>query len=379
MLTKEENELLTQTGPGTPCGDFMRRYWQPVALAEELPESGPPVAVRLLGEELVLFRDGRGQIGLLSRWCSHRGTDLSFGAAEERGLRCSYHGWLYDVAGHCLEQPLEPPESTFCEEIHHRAYVCQEVAGLVFAYLGPGEAPLIPAYEFLRAPAERRRSTKYFLECNYLQGSEGSLDPMQRWFFENVFGREGEPSYAPDGSELDVKPEVTDFGVRLATVRADAPGGPTAEMRSFMLPSLCAIPAIGMAGYTVHWHVPIDDTHHWRYVTTFRRDDPLSDEDATRNGIEPVEEYRLTNLWDREAMQRSFVVFSTAMAVSQGSIFDRTQENLQDSDVGIVAMRDIVHRGIQDVQEGADPPHVIRDPEANDFQHIVVGKVSPDG
>jgi nitrite reductase/ring-hydroxylating ferredoxin subunit len=378
MLTKEENELLTQTGPGTPCGDFMRRYWHPVALAEELEEGGPPVAVRLLGEDLVLFRDGKGQIGLLSRWCSHRGTDLSYGAAEEQGIRCGYHGWLYDIAGRCLEQPLEPPDSTLHLEIQHRAYLCQETAGLIFAYLGPGDAPLLPSYEFLGVSNERRRSTKYFLECNYLQGSEGSLDPMQRWFFENVFGGEGSSPEPADDIKVQVRPQVTNFGVTVATRREDGPG-PAEERRSFMLPSLCAIPAIGVNGYTVHWHVPIDDTHHWRYVTTFKRDGELSDEDAVRNGIEPAEGYRLTNLWDREAMQRSFVVFSTAMAVSQGPIFDRTQENLQESDGGIIAMRDIVHRGIQDVQEGADPPHVVRDSAMNDFKHIVVGAVVPDG
>src|SRR5581483_2369220 len=152
MLTKEENDLLTRTGPGTPCGDFMRRYWQPVALAEELEPDGPPVAARLLGEDLVVYRDLQGRLGVLGRWCSHRGTDLRYGSVEEAGLRCGYHGWLYNHAGRCLEQPLEPPDSTLKDEIQHKAYPCQEHAGIIFAYLGPGEPPLMPSYEFFQVP-----------------------------------------------------------------------------------------------------------------------------------------------------------------------------------------------------------------------------------
>src|SRR5438034_9498051 len=159
VLTEEENELLTRTGPGTPCGELMRRYWQPVALAEELPVGGAPLPVRLLGEDLVLFRtsdasplegrvEGEGSnVGCLAIHCSHRGADLSYGRLEDGGLRCIYHGWLYDRSGRCLEQPGEPVGSTFHQKIRHPAYPCIEQAGVIFAYLGPGEPPLLPAYE----------------------------------------------------------------------------------------------------------------------------------------------------------------------------------------------------------------------------------------
>src|SRR5216684_1591436 len=149
MLTKEQNDLLTQTGPGTPGGALLRCYWQPVALAEELPPGGAPLPVRVLGEELVLFRDDQGRPGLLGLHCSHRGADLSYGRVEAGGLRCLYHGWLYDAAGRCLEQPGEPAGSTFHERIRQTAYPCVERGGLILAYLGPGEAPLPPDYEFL--------------------------------------------------------------------------------------------------------------------------------------------------------------------------------------------------------------------------------------
>src|SRR6266571_1553834 len=172
MLTKEQNDLLTQTGPGTPGGELLRRYWQPAGLAEELPPGGPPLPVRLLGEDLVLFRDEQGRPGLLGLHCSHRGADLSYGRLEDGGLRCLYHGWLYDVQGRCLEQPGEPAGSTlrqaqdrpFHEKIRHPAYPCVEQTGIVFAYLGPGEPPLLPAYEFLSAPDGYWSSTKTFQE-----------------------------------------------------------------------------------------------------------------------------------------------------------------------------------------------------------------------
>ncbi|HEX9443439.1 MAG TPA: Rieske 2Fe-2S domain-containing protein, partial [Candidatus Binatia bacterium] len=138
MLQSEENELLVHTGRATPGGEWMRRYWQPAALGEELPENGAPLPIKLLGEDLVLFRDGQGRPSLLGRNCSHRGADLSLGRIEDGGLRCLYHGWLYDAGGRCLEQPAEPEGSDFKNKIRHRSYPCRELGGLIFAYMGPG-------------------------------------------------------------------------------------------------------------------------------------------------------------------------------------------------------------------------------------------------
>src|SRR5436190_24210701 len=146
MQVQELNALLTQTGPGTPCGELMRRYWQPVALAEELPPSGAPVPVRLLSEDLVLFRDEAGRTGLLGLHCPHRGADLSYGRLEDGGLRCLYHGWLFNRLGRCLEQPGEPAGSTFHTRIQHTAYPCLEAGGMILTYTGPGEPPPLPNY-----------------------------------------------------------------------------------------------------------------------------------------------------------------------------------------------------------------------------------------
>jgi nitrite reductase/ring-hydroxylating ferredoxin subunit len=379
MLTKEENELLTHTGPGTPCGEFMRRYWTPVALSEELEPDGPPVAVKVLGEDLVLYRDGAGTLGLVGRWCSHRGADLSYGAAEAVGIRCGYHGWLYDEKGTCLEQPLEPPDSTLRLEIHHKAYPVQEFAGLIFGYLGPGEPPLLPAYEFFKVPDEQRRSTKYFQECNYLQGAEGSVDPVQLLSLKRVLTRDRSLSEMIDEEpDVDVEPEETSFGIRLVSVWENAPGESALEVRSYMLPSLAGVPGVGIDGYAVHWHVPMDDEHHWRFVIAFRRDGVLSDEDARLNGVERLPNYRVDkSVLARYIQERDLseptpntIAWQTMLAESQGAITDRSQEHLAGSDRGIIAIRTLVYGGIQDVLEGSDPMHVVRDASENAFPEI---------
>ena len=146
MISAEENQLLTQTDPGTACGALMRRYWQPVALFEELPMGGAPLKVKILGEELVLFRNDQGRPGLIGLHCSHRGTDLSYGRVEDGGLRCLYHGWLYDICGRVIDQPGEPGGGANKSAIRHLAYPCQEVGGVILTYMGPGEPPLMPNY-----------------------------------------------------------------------------------------------------------------------------------------------------------------------------------------------------------------------------------------
>ncbi len=174
-MTKEENDLLTQTDRGTPCGELMRRYWQPVALSEELHSE--PLAVRILGEDLVLFRDDQGRPGLLEIHCSHRGADLSYGRVEDGGIRCLYHGWLYDINGCVIEAPADRRVSpTELARIRHPSYPCQERAGAIFAYLGPGDPPHFPNYEFLAVPPEHAYGIKILHECNYLQANEGNID-----------------------------------------------------------------------------------------------------------------------------------------------------------------------------------------------------------
>jgi phthalate 4,5-dioxygenase len=408
MLTEEQNALLTRTGPGTPGGDLLRRYWQPVALSEELPPGGAPLPVRHLGEDLVLFRDEQGQPGLLGRHCPHRGADLSYGRLEDGGLRCLYHGWLWDAAGRCREQPGEPAGSTFHERVRHAAYPCQETAGLIFAYLGPGEPPLLPAYEPFGVPEEQRFVNRVYQECNYLQGNEGNIDPSHVSFLHRQFqirDPRAVPGSRTSGDVLynrDVSPtlevEETDYGLRIFSIRDSGEGGRYVRITNFVFPNLSAIVGnqgrVG-AGYSIHWHVPIDDQHHWRYEITFSRGGPL-DKEAYREAIvaEMTPDRRLVrnraNRYgqDRAAMQtenytgmgRHFTVHDAYATESQGPIQDRTREHLGYTDKAIARTRQMLLRAIQDVQAGREPPHVVCTAAANHFPDLVVlSQVVPSG
>ena len=276
MISAEENQLLTQTDPGTACGEMMRRYWQPVALCEELPSGGAPLKVKILGEELVLFRDDQGRPGLIGLHCSHRGADLSYGRVEDGGLRCLYHGWLYDVCGRVLHQPGEPGGGANKNAIRHRAHPCQEAGGVIFTYMGPGEPPLLPNYEFLTVPAAQRSVTKIFYECNYLQGNEGNIDPVHLSFLHQYLEEAKPPlqrivsgADVTDNTLLkrDIAPhidvEVTDYGLRIYTTRESEPGKTYLRITNFIIPNLSAFGGSTVGeGYAVHWHVPIDDTRH---------------------------------------------------------------------------------------------------------------------
>ena len=175
MLSKEENEMLTRVGPGTPCGELMRRYWHPVAATVQL-EDNPVRKVRILGEDLVLFRDRSGNLGLIEPRCPHRAMHMAFGIPEEVGLRCPYHGWLFDGTGRCLEQPLAPPDSTFKDRVRIAAYQVQEMGGLVWAYLGPEPVPLLPRLDLCERDHELRQIVGHMLPCNWLQVMENRGD-----------------------------------------------------------------------------------------------------------------------------------------------------------------------------------------------------------
>ncbi|HEY3115527.1 MAG TPA: Rieske 2Fe-2S domain-containing protein [Chloroflexota bacterium] len=419
MLSQEENDLLTRTGPGTPCGETLRRYWQPTALSEELPPDGPPLPVRLLGEDLVLFRDSLGRPGLLGIHCSHRGADLSYGRLEDGGLRGIYHGWLYDINGRCLEQPGEPafrwtdsgagssPESSgsaaqatggsFREKIKHRAYPCTEKNGLILSYLGPGEPPLLPDYEFFSVPEAHASVSKMFSECNFLQGNEGNIDLLHTSFLHymkrdlaslpEAERRAAQERYAepetltgrgPSPGMERCEAQALPYGIRNAKIRTAGDGEEYVRLATFLLPNLTVIP-----GGSINWHVPIDDTHHWRFGLNFNRERPIN-----RRGSSwaPAPEYKPhpdgsnRYLQDRELMaeqsysgipQIYFVAQDLCATESAGPIQDRTQEHLVANDIAITAARTLLRKAIQDVQEGKDPPHVVRDPGLNHFPEII--------
>jgi|SRR5579871_1286682 len=387
MPTKEENDRLTRVGPGTPGGEFMRRYWQPAALSEELPPGGAPIPVRLLGEDLALFRDESGQPGLLGIHCTHRGADLSYGRIEDGGIRCLYHGWLYDRTGRCLEQPGEPAGSRFYERIRQPAYPCHEQAGIIFAYMGPGEPPLFPNYEFLTVPQEYVFATKYHSACNYLQGNEGNFDPQHLSYLHRFLsaGEDFRQAYHAGDTCPTIDPVETEFGMHLYAVRKVGAGKHFVKVRSFFMPSGGAVGSRGEAGYNVNWHVPIDDENHWRYSILFSRDAPIDEGTMRRERTGVAANYRLERsranryLQDREEMKtetfigmgRSFVVHDTWATEGEGVIYDRTTEHLGYTDRGIVVMRKLMLQAIRDVEEGRDPLHVVRDPARNVYPDLI--------
>ena len=391
MLSQEDNELLVRVGPGTAMGELLRRYWQPAALSEELPHHGAPVPVRLLGEDLVLFRDDAGRPGLLGLICSHRGADLSYGRLEDGGLRCIYHGWLYDIHGNCLEQPGEPVGSTFYERVRHKAYPCQETAGVIFAYLGPGEPPLVPAYEVLDGPAALRSVTKIYRECNYLQANEGNLDSVHLSFLHSRVHAPGETAPregSGDGPFDVIEPEETDYGLRVYWVRNTSPDRYFLHVTNFVLPNLCSLGGRGETGrgYRVNWHVPIDDAHHWEYVMVrgHNAEDIAAQKGSLRDQL--TADYRLLRnasnryLQDRQEMaERTYAGLGMnnypqdACVTDPLGVQDRTREHLGYGDKTIIAMRNILLRSIREMQEGNEPAHVVRDPAENHFGHALGG------
>jgi phenylpropionate dioxygenase-like ring-hydroxylating dioxygenase large terminal subunit len=186
MLSHQQNALVTQTGPGTPGGKLLRSYWQPIATAEEMPIGGAPMPIKILSEDLVLFRDDRDRLGLIGLHCPHRATDLSYGRVENGGLRCLYHGWLFDIEGKCIDQPAEPEDKKFCHKVRHTAYPVQEYGGVIWTYMGEGEAPLIPAFQYLDCPPEKRIAFRVIQDCNWLQGLESSTDPAHTSYLHRM-------------------------------------------------------------------------------------------------------------------------------------------------------------------------------------------------
>ena len=390
MLTKEQNQLLTQTGPGTPGGDLLRRYWQPVALAEELPPGAPPRAVRLLSEDLVLFRDAENRIGLVGRRCPHRGADLSYGRVEQDGLRCLYHGWLIARSGRCLDQPGEPAGSDYKDRIKHRAYPCREAGGLILTYMGPGEAPPLPNLPIYSAPTGHVWTTKLLHECNYLQGNEGNVDPQHLSFLHRM----ASPDRARDERQKQVdalmganvapviQVEETPYGLRVFAAR-DLPGDEKyVRVTNFIMPNCSAFdggpmhdpkksPPKPNVGYWMHWHVPIDDVHHWKYAIAYCYDTPIDGEYQVRSVRGEVTEdfdsrRRRSNryLQDRREMEThtflgmgfNFYDHDRFAVESQGAVSDRTVENLGASDRAVMAMRRQLLRAIEGVASGQAPP-----------------------
>ena len=393
MLTKEQNDLLTQTGPGTPGGKFLRNYWHPIATAEEIPSGGAPLPITIMSEELVLFRDEHDRLGLIQRHCPHRGTDLSYGRIEDGGLRCLYHGWLFDVKGKCLEQPAE--KKSFCDTVPVTSYPVQEKGGAIWCYMGEGEPPLIPDFEFLTAPEPNRIAFRVVQMCNWLQGLESSTDPVHTTFLHrlppgNKSVRSGNADIrAVRGTEPpDVSTERTSFGTRIFALHRTPEGRKYLRVNNYVYPcGATPSTSTGESGYQGRWYVPIDDHSHCRFEFIYRHSQPLDKEALRKNRADNVaadnrhirrQENRYLQNRDEQkrgdsfcGMGRYFAAQDAFAIETQGSIQDRTKEYLGSSDIVIVSIRRTLLKAVEQVQQGKEAPGLVRSGSESPFADFV--------
>ncbi|HLG73665.1 MAG TPA: Rieske 2Fe-2S domain-containing protein [Chloroflexota bacterium] len=383
MLTKEANERLTRIGPGTPMGEVMRRYWFPVATVSDL-DRDPARPVRILGEQLVLFRTDDGQLGLVQERCPHRGASLAYGIPEDGGLRCCYHGWLFDRQGHCAEQPGEtgsekleagseapshlPRGRASCKDtVCIQAYPVQELGGLIFAYLGPAPVPLLPRWDLLVRDDIEREIGFVELPCNWLQIMENSVDPVHTEYLHSRYTnyrlrKQGKPPVAAERHHKQIRFEVFEYGIRKFRLHE----GESEDSDDWQLGHPILFPNVLAIGdsRTAHlqFRVPIDDEHtlHFWYWTRPRPlGAPPQDVHDIRVAENPYKEadgaFRVDNVNGQDMMAW----------VTQGPIADRTDERLGVTDQGIILLRRLWEEQIERVARGEDPIGTVRDPAKN--------------
>jgi len=410
MLTQEENELLTRIGPGTSMGNLMRQYWLPALLSSELPDPDcPPIRVRLLGEDLVAFRDTQGQVGLLGANCPHRGAPLFFGRNEERGLRCIYHGWKFDVSGRCVAMPNVPPESDYKEKVRAKTYPCLDRNGIIWAYMGPLDPPPeLPRLEWAALPLEHKLITKQYLECNYAQALEGDLDPSHISFLHAPLDPRGRADYQGSAgipmsdrnlSDAALEPTVkaqdkdplivllnTDYGMFVGARRDADPGRYYWRFTQLVMPFYVFVPGAVDSPLHCNAWAPIDDEHTMVWRIQYLTSRPFTEQEVARlqSGLGahvPPDGYLPATsapsgawvpsanrgndyLTDRQVQRavsfsgiRGIWAQDRACTEGMGSIMDRTNEHLGPSDVSVIQMRRLLLAAARALQEhGAVPP-----------------------
>jgi phthalate 4,5-dioxygenase oxygenase subunit len=386
MTKREQNELLTQTGPGTPMGDLFRRYWMPALMSSELPEPDcPPVRVKLLSERMIAFRDSSGKLGLTDEFCAHRGVSLWFGRVEENGIRCPYHGWKYDTSGQCVEVPSEPVESGYCKKIKLKAYPMIERGGIIWTYMGPPELePPLPEFEFATVAKERSYVSKRHQECNYLQAMEGGIDSSHVSFLHSG-ALERDPLFKGargnkyNLQDFQVKFEVveSDGGLLIGARRNAEDGNYYWRITQWVMPCFTAIPPRGDHPIHGHFWVPIDDETCWSWSYDYHpgRDLTATEVQAMDDGhgihvklipgtFIPVQNKDNDYLMDRAA-QKARISYSgisgiaiqdSSLQESMGPIADRGKENLVSTDNGIIMARHRLRKAALALQKGVPPP-----------------------
>jgi phenylpropionate dioxygenase-like ring-hydroxylating dioxygenase large terminal subunit len=408
MLSQEENKTLTSVGPNTIMGKMLRRYWTPALLAVEVPEpDSPPVRIRLLGEDLVAFRDTEGKVGLFAQACPHRGASLFFGRNEEDGLRCVYHGWKFDVTGACVDMPSEPAESNFKNKVRVRAYPTHESGGIIWAYMGPPET--MPPFRDLGTeaiPAGQARAAKQLTRCNWIQALEGNIDTshiswLHAYFdlFDTPDDGSDQPGYPTQAKSwylwtqdraprLEV--EDTEYGFKYAGIRTTPNGHTHVRVTAYIMPyqTIVAGMPIRSGGTTF---VPRDDETCWRFtVTSGMLNRPFTYQAdgvggspykfpyggptgmGPMNGVIerrwlPENDYQI----DRDTQKstlftgiENFVSQDLMATESMGPVYDRSQEHLGNTDKAIIRMRRLLLQTARDLEEkGIEPPATHPSPE----------------
>ncbi|MBV8087096.1 MAG: Rieske 2Fe-2S domain-containing protein [Chloroflexi bacterium] len=397
MLGTEDNELLTHVGRGTPMGALQRHYWQPALLSSELPRpDGPALRVRLLGEDLVAFRDTSGRVGLLAANCSHRGAPLCYARNEEDGLRCVYHGWKYDVEGRCVDMPNEPPASNFKDKVQHRAYPCVERGGVIWTYMGDARPlPELPDFEWLDLPPEQRFMSKRMQYCNWVQALEGEIDQSHVSFAHRRLDGRGKSDVRSKVDSIraaDTHPRFevldTDYGVVIGAGRQADAGTSYWRITQFVMPFWAMTGPYGEnpTRHTRAW-MAMDDHATMMFSVTFHPLRPLNDQELEKMHAgggagyvgddkflpptaEPGGAWRPKAgrendyFWSQDVQRvrffsgfEDFWAQDAAMQEGMGPIYERSQEHLGTSDLGIIRVRQRLLNAAKALRDhGATPP-----------------------
>ena len=409
MMSSQQNETITRVGKGTPAGQLLRRYWQPVALVDELPVERPVKAVRLMGQDFVVFKDEQDRYGMLDRDCPHRGADLAAGRLEGGGLRCAFHGWLFDANGRCLSTPGEPVGSTLCNKVRQSAYPVVEKGGILFGYIGKDEPPAFPNFDCFAAPDAYTFAFKGLFECNWLQALEVGIDPAHASFLHRFFEDEDvSESYgkqfrgASADSDMPItrvlrefeSPEIlvspADYGLRLIAKRALDDANTHVRVTNVVFPQAFVIPMSTEMTIT-QWHVPVDDENCYWYAIFTSFGAPT---DKAQMREQRLELYELPDYTSRKNKRNNYGfdvheqlsetytgmgfdinVHDQWAVESQGAIQDRTREHLGTTDKGIIAYRRLLVDAIEKTQAGEKTLMLI---DADEAAHLT-GPASIDG
>jgi len=373
-------------------GDMMRHYWMPAVQSTELADAdGDPLRVRLLGENLIMFRDTSGRIGLLANSCTHRGASLFYGRNEENGLRCVYHGWKYDVTGQCVDMPSEPAESNFKDKIKQRSYPCMEKAGMIWAYMGPSSPPPpMPDFEWTGLPDDQYAVTPFLRECNWMQALEGDIDTSHLYFLHGRLNPEDSPALGVYHEDRHPRLEVvhTDYGVVYGAARDEGEHTTYWRITQFGFPIFTLFPMNDDGGVPGHMWTPIDDSHTMVWTIIWNPTKPKSewsypsqaigrgDRDHLPNTSDWLGRWRMeankTNDYqiDRE-MQRTktFTGIATipmqdqAVVESMGDIYERANEHLGTSDTMVIQVRRRLIQAAKDLRDNGTIPPGVANPE----------------